>query len=255
MTKKCIGVRDDTGHPCNRSASGGSDFCYQHQSQGEDQRIIDALNDVYHCPNDGQQLYWRPKKIREPGRSRHRCDTCGGILLTEKGINPVGLENILQLPEALDDGPVVECPTCIPDSDLSEGKVLLSNFTVEWEFRVTKSQYHYVSYRGVSNIGHCRICGSTWFAGPGEHDALGKKIGKDRRELWRDLDYRSAERFGEHMQSVLRDERVKRIIAKKEKEEKQKEKQCKHIDSNGQQCNREKMQKKGADYCHKHRPK
>ena len=66
---------------------------------------------------------------------------------------------------------------------------------------------------------------------------------------------RSAERFGEHMQSVLRDERVKRIIAKKEKEEKQKEKQCKHIDSNGQQCNREKMQKKGADYCHKHRPK
>ena len=48
---------------------------------------------------------------------------------------------------------------------------------------------------------------------------------------------------------------MKRIIAKKEKEEKQKEKQCKHIDSNGQQCNREKMQKKGADYCHKHRPK
>ena len=76
-----------------------------------------------------------------------------------------------------------------------------------------------------------------------------------KKEVWRNLDYRTTELFGEHVQSLLRDERVKRIIAKEEKEEKQKEKQCKHIDSNGQRCNREKMQKKGADYCYKHRPK
>ena len=34
-----------------------------------------------------------------------------------------------------------------------------------------------------------------------------------------------------------------------------KEKQCQHVNSNGQPCNREKMQKKGAAYCYKHRPK
>ena len=61
--------------------------------------------------------------------------------------------------------------------------------------------------------------------------------------------------FEKRWQSKLRDERVKRITAKKEKEEKQKEKQCKHVDSNGQQCNREKMQKKGAAYCYMHQPK
>ena len=48
---------------------------------------------------------------------------------------------------------------------------------------------------------------------------------------------------------------MKQITAKEEREEKQKEKQCKHVDSDGQRCNREKMQKKGAAYCYKHRPK
>ena len=254
MAKKCIGLREDTGHPCKRPASGGSEFCYQHQLQEGDQRILAALNDVYHCPDDGQKLYWQPKNFREPGRSRHRCDTCGGVLLTEKGIDPVGLENILQLPKALDEGSVVECPTCIPDKSLTEGGVFLSNFVVEWYF---STQGHFpVVRRGLTNIGHCKECGSTWFSGPGEHDALGKKIPMyAKKEVWRNLNYRTTELFGEHAQSFLRDERVKRVIAKEEKEEKQKEKQCKHVDSNGQQCNSEKMQTKGAAYCYKHRPK
>ena len=174
--------------------------------------------------------------------------------MSEKGIDQAGLENILQLSEAPDEGSVVECPTCIPDGGLTEGGVFLSNFVVEWFFEI--GSHFPTTFRGVSNIGHCKECGSTWFSGPGEHDSLGKKIPiYAKRELWRNLDYRTTEFFGEHSQSFLRDERVKRIIAKKEKEEKQKEKQCKHVDLNGQQCNREKMQKKGAAYCYKHRPK
>ena len=249
MAKKCIGIREATGEPCKRPVSDGSDFCFAHKPQEGDARILNLQHDVYHCPDDGEKLWYLPKK------GYHRCDTCGGVLMSEKEIGPAVLENILELPEAPDEGSVVGCPTCIPDSVLSEDEVSLSNVTVEWAFYVSKSQYHGVTYHGVSNVGHCGVCGSTWFSGPGEHDALGKKIGKDRRELWRHLDSRGDERFGEHSQSFFRDERVKQITAKEEKEEKQKEKQCKHVDSDGQRCNREKMQKKGAAYCYKHRPK
>ena len=246
-----MGVRGDTGDPCNRSASGGSDFCFAHGPQEGDRRIIDQRYDVYHCPADGQKLKWLGTK-----KNRHRCDTCGGVLISGKEIAPVLLENILELPEALDEGSVVECPTCIPDSGQAEGEVSLSNFIVEWQFFGQKELgYFDVTYHGVSNIGHCEVCGSTWFSGPGEHDALGLKIGKNRTELWTPHLLRAPGCFEKRWQYNLRDERVKRITAKKEKEEKQQEKQCKHVDSNGQQCNREKMQKKGAAYCYKHRPK
>ena len=240
MAKKCMGVREDTGDPCNRSASGGSDFCFAHRPQEGNRRIIDQRYDVYHCPDDGQELKWLGTK-----KNRHRCDTCGGVLMSGKEIAPVLLENILELPEALDEGSVVECPTCIPDRGLTEGGVFLSNFVVEWYFET--GGHFPIIRRGLTNIGHCKECGSTWFSGPGEHDALGRKIPMyTKKEVWRNLDYRTTELFGEHVQSLLRDERVKRIIAKEEKEEKQKEQQCTHVDSNGQQCNREKMQKKAA---------
>ena len=249
MSKKCLGVRNDTGRPCQRPAGGDSDFCFACRPQEGDARIANLQHDVYHCPDDDEKLWYVPNK------KYHRCDMCSGVLLNEKEIDSVVLENILGLSEVAEEGLVVECPTCSTDSDLSEGECPLSNFAVEWNFYVAKSRYHGVTYRGVSNVGHCVVCGSTWFSGPGEHDALGKKIGKDRRELWRHLDSRGDERFGEHSQSFFRDERVKQITAKEEKEEKQKEKQCMHVDSDGQRCNREKMQKKGAAYCYKHRPK
>ena len=249
MAKKCLGVREDTGDPCKRSADSGSDFCFAHRPQEGNEKLLNLQHDVYHCPDDGQKLWYVPKW------KQHRCDMCSGVLLNAKEIDPVMLENILELSEVAEEGLVVECPTCSTDSDLSEGESPLSNFAVEWAFYVSKSQYHGVTYHGVSNVGHCEVCGSTWFPGPGERDALGLKIGKNRRELWRHLRATSAGMFEKRWQSNLRDERVKRITAKKEKEEKQKEKQCKHVDSNGQQCNREKMQKKGAAYCYKHRPK
>ena len=210
-----MGVREDTGDPCNRSASGGSDFCFAHRPQEGNRRIIDQRYDVYHCPDDGQELKWLGTK-----KNRHRCDTCGGVLMSGKEIAPVLLENILELPEALDEGSVVECPTCIPDSGQAEGEVSLSNFTVEWQFFGRKELGFFdVTYHGVSNVGHCEVCGSTWFSGPGEHDALGRKIPMyTKKEVWRNLDYRTTELFGEHAQSFLRDERVKRVIAKEEKE-------------------------------------
>ena len=154
MAKKCMGLREDTGEPCNRSASGGSDFCFAHRSQEGDQRILDQRYDVYHCPDDGQKLNWLG-----PKKNRHRCDTCGGVLISGKEIDPVLLENILGLPEVAEEELVVECPTCSTDSDLSDGESPLSNFAVEWLFYVAKSKYHGVTYRGVSNVGHCKVCG------------------------------------------------------------------------------------------------
>ena len=57
MVKKCIGIREDSGDKCNRSASSGSDFCYQHQSQKDDATILNMGADVYHCPQDGTELF------------------------------------------------------------------------------------------------------------------------------------------------------------------------------------------------------
>ncbi|MEE2606937.1 MAG: hypothetical protein VX402_03870 [Candidatus Thermoplasmatota archaeon] len=51
------------------------------------------------------------------------------------------------------------------------------------------------------------------------------------------------------------EERMRLVARKAEEKERKKEKLCQHVNSNGQQCNREKMQKKGAAYCYKHQPK
>ena len=54
------------------------------------------------------------------------------------------------------------------------------------------------------------------------------------------------------------EERMRLVARKAEEVERfpgKKEILCQHVNSNGQQCNREKMQKKGAAYCYKHRPK
>ena len=271
MAKKCIGVRNDTGRPCQRPAGGDSDFCFACRPQEGDARIANLQHDVYHCPDDGEKLWYVPNK------KYHRCDMCSGVLLNEKEIDSVVLENILGLSEVAEEGLVVECPTCSTDSDLSEGECPLSNFAVEWNFVVQKSRYHYVTYCGVSNVGHCKVCGSTWFPGPGERDALGKKIGNDRRHLWRNkLDIpqknipgpgerdtfgrrrmRDSARdyFSKQGQSFAREERMRLVIKKTKKREQVKEKMCQHIDSNGHPCTNKKMQKKGSVHCYKHQPK
>ena len=271
MAKKCLGVREGTGDPCKRSAGKGSDFCFAHRPQEGNEKLLNLQHDVYHCPDDGQKLWYVPKW------KQHRCDMCGGVLLNAKEIDPVILENILELSEIAEEGLVVECPTCSTDSDLSDGEPPLSNFAVEWAFYVSKSQYHGVTYRGVSNVGHCNVCGSTWFPGPGERDALGKKIGNDRRHLWRDrlrisqknipgpgerdtfgkrrMRDEKRDYFSKQGQSWIREVNLREVTKKREKREKIKEKLCQHVDSNGERCNRRKTQKEGSEYCFKHRPK
>ena len=61
MTKKCLGVREDTGDPCKRTASSGSDFCFAHRPQEGDEKVLNLQHDVYHCPDDGQKLWYVPK--------------------------------------------------------------------------------------------------------------------------------------------------------------------------------------------------
>ena len=141
MSKKCLGVREDSGERCQRPASSGSDFCFVHKSQEGDARIAYLEHDVYYCPDricmsmdshkpnhDGQQLLFVPDD------GSYRCERCGGVLLSAKDIDSEVLESILELPEVIEEGLSVECPTCSSDNDLSDGETALTNFAVEWYF-------------------------------------------------------------------------------------------------------------------------
>ena len=83
MANKCMGVREDTGEKCQRSASRDSDFCFMHQSQEGDQRIQHLDDDVYYCPQDGEKLLYVPKK------DYHRCKECRGFLCSAKKMDSV----------------------------------------------------------------------------------------------------------------------------------------------------------------------
>ena len=111
MAEKCIGMREDTGGQCNRSASSGSDFCYMHQSQEDDPTILHRGADVYHCPQDGTELLKKYKK------NYHRCKSCKGVLLSAKGIEQKIVENISQLDEIESHQEV--CPSCAEGANLS----------------------------------------------------------------------------------------------------------------------------------------
>ena len=137
MAKKCIGVKEYTGAQCNRLASSGSDFCFMHKPQEGDARIAYLEHDVYHCPDDGQQLLFVPNE------GSYRCDMCGGVLLSAKDIDSEVLESIMELPEVVEGGLRVECPTCSTDNDLSDGETALTNFAVEWYFWIERGTNHH----------------------------------------------------------------------------------------------------------------
>ena len=273
--KKCLGVKEDTGDRCQRPASSGSDFCFMHKSQEGDTRIVHLEHDVYHCPDDGQQLLF------VPDHGSYRCDMCGGVLMSAKDIDSEVLESILELPKVIEEGLSVECPTCSPDNDLSDGETALTNFAVEWYFWIrTMSQYTADIYCcGVSNVGHCTVCASTWFAGPGEFDALGRALGKNTTRVWRKQfrrlgkkkrlwgisgDIRRAIRtkntFGVQEQSVLREGRLAGVKAETERKWKKatsrSDNLCKHVADNGKMCDHRKSAKSthDQDYCYKHQP-
>ncbi|HIG37772.1 MAG TPA: hypothetical protein EYQ15_00430 [Candidatus Poseidoniales archaeon] len=275
MTKKCLGVDSLSGDRCKRPANSGSDFCFMHKPQEGDARIAYLEHDIYHCPDDGQQLLF------VPDQGSYRCDMCGGVLMSAKDIDSEVLEGILELPEVIEEGLSVECPTCSSDNDLSDGETALTNFAVEWYFWIRTSKYTADIYQcGVSNVGHCTVCGSTWFAGPGEFDALGRTLGKNTTRVWRKQfrrlgkkkrlwgisgDIRRAIRtkntFGVQEQSLLRQARlagVKTATERKWKEAASRsDNLCNHVDDNGKMCDFRKSTKSthDQDYCYKHQPK
>ena len=277
MAKKCIGVKEDTGAQCNRPASSGSDFCFMHKPQEGDARIAYLEHDVYHCPDDGQQLLFVPNE------GSYRCDMCGGVLLSAKDIDSEVLESIMELPEVVEGGLRVECPTCSTDNDLSDGETALTNFAVEWYYYHTQTTpigTMKVYQCGVSNVGHCTVCASTWFAGPGEFDALGRALGKNTARVWRKQFRRLGKKerlwgisggerraiktkntFGVQEQSILREMRlvgVKTAAKRKLKEAASRsDNLCKHVADNGKMCDHRKSAKSthDQDYCYKHQPK
>ncbi len=281
MAKKCIGVRDDTGGRCQRPASSGSDFCFMHKPQEGDARIAYLEHDVYHCPDDGQQLLF------VPDLGHYRCDMCGGVLLSAKDIDSEVLESVMELPEVVEEGLRVGCPTCSADNDLSDDGTAFTNFAVEWYFWVSTGSYTPNIYQcGVSNVGHCTVCGSTWFSGPGEFDALGRALGKNMTRVWR-KQFRRREKFrrwgtmeklwyisggkpraiktkntfGVQEQSFLREGRLAGVETETERKWKEdasrSDNLCKHVDGGGNMCDHRKSAKSthDQDYCYKHQPK
>ena len=274
MSKKCVGVRDDTGGRCQRPASSGSDFCFMHKPQEGDARIAYLEHDVYHCPDDGQQLLFVPNE------GSYRCDMCGGVLLSAKDIDSEVLESIMELPEVVEGGLRVECPSCSTDNDLSDGETALTNFAVEWYFWIERGKLPDTYQCGVLNVGHCTVCGSTWFAGPGEFDALGRALGKNTARVWRKQFRRLGKKerlwgisggerraiktkntFGVQEQSILREMRLVRVKTETERKWKKavsrSDNLCKHVTDNGKTCDHRKSAKSthDQDYCYKHQPK
>ena len=281
MTKKCVGVRDDTGGRCQRPASSGSDFCFMHKPQEGDARIAYLEHDVYHCPDDGQQLLF------VPDLGHYRCDMCGGVLLSAKDIDSEVLESVMELPEVVEEGLRVGCPTCSADNDLSDDGTAFTNFAVEWYFWVKTGSYtpNNIYQCGVSNVGHCTVCGSTWFSGPGEFDALGRALGKNMTRVWR-KQFRRREKFrrwgtmeklwyisggkpraiktkntfGVQEQSLLREARLVGVETETERKWKEaasrSDNLCKHVDGGGNMCDHRKSAKSthDQDYCYKHQP-
>jgi hypothetical protein len=288
MAMKCLGVREDTGGRCSRPASSGSNFCYMHKPQEGDARIAYLEHDIYHCPDricismdahkpnhDGQQLLF------VPDLGHYRCDMCGGVLASAKDIDSEVLESILELPEVVEEGLRVECPTCSTNNDLSDGETALTNFAVEWYFWVKSviRDLPDIYQCGVSNVGHCTVCGSTWFPGPGEFDALGRALRKNTTRVWRKQFKRLGKKetlwgisgggrsaiktkntFGVQEQSLLRQLRLVGVETETEKRWKEaasrSDNLCKHVADNGKMCDHRKSAKSthDQDYCYKHQP-
>ena len=246
MAKKCIGVREDTGAQCNRSASSGSAFCYRHQSQVGDTTILHRGADVYHCPQDGAELLYVPKK------GYHRCKSCKGVLLSAKAIDPKYVEKISQLNEIESHQEV--CPSCTEGANLSIHEV-------EWTWDDggygpfgnklgIGSKTHYE----MANVWLCNDCGSLWVpverSGPrrlvGNLDLLfGWRWGLIGDSMWLDD------------QIKWREKRLEVEAARERKLAKRRLKSCNHMDNSGAQCAAPKSQKSthDQDYCYKHQPK
>ena len=253
MVKKCIGIREDSGDKCNRSASSGSDFCYQHQSQKDDATILNMGADVYHCPQDGTELF------RDYRNNYHRCKSCKGVFLGAKAINQQVVENISHLDEIESHQEV--CPSCGEGANLSIHVV---------DYCYSKRKGLLQTY-GVSNIWFCDDCWSVWipyFRMPGA--ALNLKpvdvlLGNfqyhfDDRMTMGVLGHIEpmgiANQKWPSYQMMLREKRLEKVAMYERRLANQRAKWCNHVDDQGEQCRKNKSQKSNHDpeYCYKHQP-
>ena len=269
MSEKCIGVKGDTGTPCNRSASSGSDFCYRHQSQEGDTAILHLDADVYHCPQDGTELHYAPKE------GYHRCKSCKGVLLSDKAIDPKYAEKISQLNEIGSHQEV--CPSCAEGANLSIHEV-------EWEYQ-TKGAGPFGNKLGIgsrteyeiANVWLCNNCGSLWIPGldaPGLRSSYGNGVsflfgylhpqhwmGVDRDRHWGSRVLNVNYVWVGHSawlanQVEMREQRLEAEAIKEQRLEIMRTKWCNHMDDQGEQCRKGKSNKSTHDpeYCYKHQP-
>ena len=263
MAKKCIGVKGNTGTPCNRSASSGSDFCYRHQSQEGDTAILHLDADVYHCPQDGTELVYAPKE------GYHRCKSCKGVLLSAKAIDSKYAEKISQLNEIGSHQEV--CPSCAEGANLSIHEV-------EWKYQ-TKGAGPFGNELGIgsrtvyeiANVWLCNNCGSLWVPRldvPGQRssyrDGLLFLFGYLHPEHWMGAD-RNTGRWNFWVghstwldnQVEMREKRLEAEAIKEQRLEIMRTKWCNHMDDQGEQCRKGKSNKSTHDpeYCYKHQPK
>ena len=249
MAEKCIGVREDTGDQCNRSASSGSDFCYMHQSQEADTTILHQGADVYHCPQDGTELLYVPKK------GYHRCKSCKGVLLSAKAIDPKYAEKISQLNEIGAHQEV--CPSCAEGANLSIHEVEYTYIPLD-ELLLGSRRRNYGTEYEIANVWLCNNCGSLWvprldvpesissystglnhlFGYQFEWGLIGHSTWLDNQVKWRE-------------------KRLEGEAAKEQRLELLRAKWCNHVDDQGEQCRKNKSQKSTHDpeYCYKHQPK
>ena len=263
MAKKCLGMREDTGGQCNRSASSGSDFCYKHQSQEGDTTILHQGADVYHCPQDGTELHYASKE------GYHRCKSCKGVLLSAKAIDPIYAEKISQLNEIGAHQEV--CPSCAEGANLSIHEV-------EWKYQ-TKGAGPFGNKLGIgsrteyeiANVWLCNNCGSLWVPGldaPGLRSSYGNGVsflfGYLHPEHWMGAD-RNTGRWNFWVghstwldnQVEMREKRLEAEAIKEQRLEIMRTKWCNHMDDQGEQCRKGKSNKSTDDpeYCYKHQPK
>ena len=267
-------MREDTGDRCNRSASSGSDFCYMHQSQEGNERIAHLEHDAYHCPEDGQQLLYVPKK------DYHRCKSCKGVLLSAKAIGQEYAGKISQLNEIERKQEV--CPSCVdsawPRASVHGAGANLSIHEVEWTYETdgygpfgnklgigSRTEYE------IANVWLCNNCGSLWVPRldvPGQRssyrDGLLFLFGYLHPEHWMGAD-RNTGRWNFWVghstwldnQVKWREKRLEKEAMNEQRLELQRPKWCNHMDDQGEQCRKNKSQKSTHDpeYCYKHQPK
>jgi hypothetical protein len=263
MAEKCIGMRDDTGGKCNRSASSGSDFCYMHQSQEGDTTILHQGADVYHCPQDRAELVYLSKE------GYHRCKSCKGVLLSAKAIDPKYAEKISQLNEIGAHREV--CPSCAEGANLSIHEV-------EWKYQ-TKGAGPFGNKLGIgsrteyeiANVWLCNNCGSLWVPQldvPGQRSSYRDGVlflfGYLHPEHWMGAD-RNTGRWNFWVghstwldnQVEMREKRLEAEAIKEQRLEIMRTKWCNHMDDQGEQCRKGKSNKSTHDpeYCYKHQPK